>query len=118
MSALAAGWNALTLDLRERDLLNNSELAALTFEQLQLTHSQKEALVAMRHVRKLGLTSVLPARCVWMLLEVWLCVPAHKCVYVRARTKGLKGMQSYPGQPTRCGNFLVLLALNLRTTRL
>lgn len=63
MSALAAGWNALALDLRERDLLNNRELAALTFEQLQLTHSQKQHLRELPHVGDLGLTSVLPARC-------------------------------------------------------
>lgn len=62
MSALAAGWNALVLDLRERDLLNNSELASLTFEQLQLTHSQKQHLRDLPHVGRLGLTSVLPAR--------------------------------------------------------
>lgn len=62
MSALAAGWNALVLDLRERDLLSNKELAALTFEQLQLTHSQKQHLRELPHVGHLGLTSVLPAR--------------------------------------------------------
>jgi len=62
MAALAAGWNALVLDLRERDLLNNRELAALTFEQLQLTHSQKCNFRNLPHVGDLGLTSVLPAR--------------------------------------------------------
>jgi hypothetical protein len=62
MSALAAGWNALVLDLRQRDLLSNRELASLTFEQLQLTHSQKQHLRELPHVGQLGLTSVLPAR--------------------------------------------------------
>ncbi len=66
MSALAAGWNALVLDLRERDLLNNRELASLTFEQLQLTHSQKQHLRELPHVEHLGLTSVLPARWGWV----------------------------------------------------
>ena len=75
MSALAAGWNALVLDLRQRDLLNNRELAALMFEQLQLTHSQKMELLGQKsdqgqqnnqgrvaHLQRLRLTTVLPAR--------------------------------------------------------
>jgi hypothetical protein len=76
MSALAAGWNALVLDLRERDLLNNKELAALTFEQLQLTHSQKQHLRELPHVGHLGLTSVLPARCGFPLL----CHLSNQCL--------------------------------------
>lgn len=67
MCALAAGWNGLVLDLRERDLLDNRELAVLSFEQLQLTHSQKGHLRNLPHVGQLGLTSVLPAR--WGLLN-------------------------------------------------
>lgn len=63
MGGLAAGWNALSLDLRQRDLLSNAELAALMFEQLQLTARQKEGLRALPHLARLGLTSVLPARC-------------------------------------------------------
>lgn len=70
MSALAAGWNALVLDLRERDLLSNRELASLSFEQLQLTHSQKQHLRDLPHVGDLGLTSVLPARCACLAAQV------------------------------------------------
>lgn len=79
MSALAAGWNALALDLRERDLLNNRELAALTFEQLQLTHSQKQHLRELPHVGDLGLTSVLPARCGVSDCNTNMLVPQLQC---------------------------------------
>lgn len=57
MSALAAGWNALAYDLRQRDLLSNRELACITFEQLLLSEAQEQEL------RGLGLLPVLPARC-------------------------------------------------------
>jgi hypothetical protein len=74
MGGLACGWNALVLDLRQRDLLSNRELACLTFEELQLTAQQKDSLLRLPHVARLGLTTVLPARCV--------CV--RVCVHVRA----------------------------------
>lgn len=76
MCGLACGWNALVLDLRQRDLLSNKELACLTFEELQLTDKQKEHLRKLQTQEKkakdagkvpevaLGLTTVLPARCV------------------------------------------------------
>eukprot|EP00879_Flechtneria_rotunda_P005368 GHRR01005656.1.p1 GENE.GHRR01005656.1~~GHRR01005656.1.p1 ORF type:complete len:1010 (+),score=343.06 GHRR01005656.1:121-3150(+) len=57
LSALASGWDVLAVDLRQRDLLSNRELACLLFEQLQLSQEQLE------HLRDLGLTTVLPARC-------------------------------------------------------
>jgi len=83
ISALAAGWNALVLDLRERDLLNNRELASLTFEQLQLTHSQKRELLgdtqqgqASSVVKDLMLTTVLPARCVTYVPRL-ACIPVY-----------------------------------------
>lgn len=57
MSALAAGWNALAYDLRQRDLLSNKELACVTFEHLLLDEAQEQ------EVRDLGLLTVLPARC-------------------------------------------------------
>lgn len=62
MSGLAVGFNALSLDLRQRDLLSNAELASLTFEKLQLTARQTEGLRGLPHVARLGLTTVLPAR--------------------------------------------------------
>lgn len=56
MSALAAGWNALVDDLRQRDLLSNKELAHVSFEHLLLDDRQEV------EVRSWGLTTVLPAR--------------------------------------------------------
>lgn len=65
MCAIAAGWNALVLDLRQRDLLSTKELAIVMFEQLQLTHSQKQHLLNEDHLKALKLTTVLPARWGW-----------------------------------------------------
>jgi hypothetical protein len=62
LCAFAAGWNALVLDLRQRDLLNNRELALLSFEPLQLTHTQKTAFSSNPTLKPLGLTTMLPAR--------------------------------------------------------
>jgi len=59
LTAVAAGWNALVVDLRHRDLLSNTELAGLLFEQLQLGPEQ---LAFIKNNKDLALTTVLPAR--------------------------------------------------------
>lgn len=65
MSALAAGWNAMVYDLRQRDLLSNKELACITFEQLVVDDRLQQELKAM------GLTDVLPARCVFIACRAY-----------------------------------------------